>query len=67
MKIQGMEITSYGEEMINSIIDSLSVSLCNDFYPIKPEMGREVIMDYVIRKAKKEAIKMMNETKELVG
>ena len=67
MKIQGMEITPKGEQMIEIIVEGLATQLCNDFYPIKPEMGREVIMDYVIRKAKKEAIKMMNETKELVG
>lgn len=67
MKIQGMEITPHGEETIASIVDGLAVQLCNDFYPIKPEMGREVIMDYVIRQAKKEAKRMMNETVRVMG
>lgn len=67
MKIQGMEITPKGEITIEIMVESLATQLCNDFYPIKNEMYREVIMHYVIREAKKEAIKMMNETKELVG
>ena len=65
MKIEGMLITPHGEETIKIIVDGLATHLCNDFYPFKNEMEREVIMKYAIREAKKEAKKMMAETKAM--
>ncbi len=64
MKIEGLEIHPQLEEKLEIIIDGLTIQLTNEFYPFDCYDIREMLMKYCIKEARKQARKIITETRK---